>query len=153
MELQDELLEKKVKKDTKGKKKILGKDSIQFNSQDLDQEQKVDMNPVQLNTQNIHIFVSNDKNNYSSKITGITYMERSKNIAANAKICLFFGNECRLPIYETNSDINGNFVIEDIPPGYYTLLAELGDLEYRSHYIKVLPCQNIHESILLKKFI
>lgn len=149
MELLDELVEKKEKKDAGEYKKLLEKDSVQFNCQDLDQEQKVNANPVQVNTQNVHLYLNNDKNNYSGKITGTTYMDKGKNIAANARIYLFFGHECRFPVYETNSDNNGNFIIEDIPPGYYTLLAELGNLKYQSHYIKVLSCQNVHESILL----
>ena len=139
MDLQDELLEKKITKE-----------SIQFNSQDLDQEQKVDVNPMQLNTQNIHIYVNNDNNNYSGKITGVTYLERNRNIIGNVKIYLFFGHEYRFPVFEIYSDNTGNFTIDNLPSGYYTLFAKLGDLEYSSHYIKLLPCQTIHESLLLK---
>jgi hypothetical protein len=153
MELQDKFLEGKKlgEGNTQINKLDLGKDSIQYNSQDLDQEQKVDVNPVQLNTQNLHIFVNNDKNNYSGKITGITYMEENKEIVKNLEILLFFGCDYWLPVYKTNSDQNGNFVIEDIPPGYYSLYAELGkNLKYRSHYIKVLPGQNVNQLIFLK---
>ncbi len=150
MVLKDELPDEKaqnIKKD----KKSLQKDSIQYNKQDLDQEQKVDLNPVQLNNQNIDIHVINDINKYCGKITGTTYLELNKEIVMNATIQLFFGNERKLPVYQTNSDNNGNFNIEDIPPGYYTLFAECGaNLNYRSHYIKILPGQTEHQSILLK---
>lgn len=151
MELQDELLEEKKKPQKKiSKKKVdLDKESIQFNAQDLDQEQKVDVKPVQLNTQNLNVFLSNE--NYSGKITGTAYLEKDKEIASNVSILLFFGHEHRLPVYKTISDNNGNFIIEDIPSGYYTLVAKSGEnLKYQSHYIKVLPCQNVYQSILLK---
>jgi hypothetical protein len=152
MELQDELLEEKKKAEKKPAKKKLNfeKDSIQFNAQDLEQKQKVDMNPLQLNTQNLHLFVCNDRNNYSAKITGTTILEKNKETVTNVAILLFFGHECKLPVYKTNSDKNGNFIIEDIPPGYYTLIAEYGDyLKYKSHYIKVFSGQNIYHTISL----
>ncbi|MCM8901779.1 carboxypeptidase regulatory-like domain-containing protein [Caldicoprobacter algeriensis] len=150
MDLQEKLLEEKVEKAKTKESKILESDSIQYNCQDLDQEQRVDVNPTQSNAQNIHIYISSNKNNLAARITGVTYFEESKDTAPNVKIRLFFGHERVLPVYETNSDNNGNFVIEDIPPGYYTLYAELGDLKYYSHYIKVLPGQSIHESVLLR---
>ncbi len=149
MELQAELNEvkKKPKKGT-GKKVNLETDSIQYNSQDLDQEQKVDVNPVQLNTQNLNVIVSG---NYSGKITGTTYLEMNKETTNNVDIYLFFGHQLKFPVYETKSDNNGNFIIEDIPAGYYTIVAKQGEnLKYQSHYIKVLPCQTLHQSILLK---
>lgn len=137
------------KKDKQGFKSIIEKDSIQFNSQDLGQEQNVDLKPIQVNSPNIHIHVNDDKN-YSAKITGTTYLERNRYILKNVKIYLYFGYESRFPVYETNSDYNGNYAIEDIPPGYYILIARYDVYEYRSHYIKVRPCQSIHHSILLK---
>lgn len=148
MNPQEELLNDR----TKDKKTInLEKDSLQYNSQDLDQEQRVDVNPFQLNTQNLHIHISNDRNDYSGKITGTTCMESTKEMLKNVEISLFFGAESRHPVYKTNSDNNGNFTIEDIPPGYYTINAKYGDmLKFHSHYIKVLPCQSANESILLK---
>jgi len=132
-------------------KEGLSKESIQYNHQDLDQEQRMDVNPLQLNTQNIHIHVRNNINNYCGKITGTTYQGKSKDIVPNATIFLFFGSECKQPVYKTSSDNNGNFVIEELPPGYYTIFAEYKSiLSYRSHYIKVLPGQTVHQSILLK---
>lgn len=153
MELQDVLLEEKEpwEKNMQKNNIDIKKDSIQYNSQDLDQEQKVDMNPIQLNTQNIHVYVNNDMKNYYGKITGTTYLKINKEIVKNVDILLFFGNENLLPVYKTNSDQNGNFIIEDIPPGYFTLGAERdGKLKYRSSYIKVLPGQNVNKSIFLK---
>ena len=156
MELHDEFIEEKkefIEENKKSKKNIsknkvnLERDSLQYNAQELDQEQKVDMNPVQLNTQNLHVLVSND---YSGKITGATYSEKTKEIIKNVNILLYFGHECKFPVHKTNSDDNGNFTIEDLPSGFYTLVAEFGeDLKYKSHYIKVLPCQNVYQSILL----
>lgn len=150
MEVRNKLPEvnEKVKKNITN----LEKDSIQYNSQDLDQTQEMLVNPVQLNTQNLHIHVSDDKKDYSGKIMGIAYLEENKEIAPNVSISLFFGNESGTPVYKTNSDGNGNFVIEKIPPGYYTLLAELGDeMKYQLHFIKVLPGQEVELSASLKR--
>ncbi len=151
MEVQNELIEekKKPKKVAEKNKGSLKKESIQYNAQDLDQEQKVDVNPVQLNTQNLHVLVKNE--NYSGKITGTTYLEENKETLIDVNIHLFFGHDLKFPVYKTKSDNNGNFIIEDLPSGYYTLVAKSGEgLKYQSHYIKVLPCQNVHQSILLK---
>jgi hypothetical protein len=121
----------------------LKKDSIQYNCQDLDQEQNVNVNPVQ----NVHIHLENAIN-YSASITGITYYE--KNIIKNVEIFLFFGLDLKIPVYKTNSDDNGNFNIKDMPSGYYTLYAQLGDnLKYVSSFIKLLPCDNINHNIHL----
>ncbi|HHW32006.1 MAG TPA: carboxypeptidase regulatory-like domain-containing protein [Clostridiaceae bacterium] len=128
----------------------LKRESIQFNSQDLDQEQNMDVNPVQLNTQSIRIFINNKENDFSGKISGVTYLEKGK-VAANAKIELFFGCKSDSPVLRTNSDNNGNYVIDNLPPGFYIMVARNNDgFKYQSHYIKVLPCQNVHHSILLK---
>ncbi len=150
MDLQEKLLEEKAEKAKTRDRKILESDSIQYNCQDLDQEQRVDVNPTQSNTQNIHIYIGSDKINLAARITGVAYIEKSKEAAPNVKIRLFFGHESVMPVYETYSDNNGNFVIEDLPPGYYMLSAELGNLKYHSHYIKVLPGQSIYESVLLR---
>ncbi len=149
----DEQLEQKIEKAVGGHNKILEKDSIQFNCQDLDQEQKVDVNPKQLNSQNIHIYVSNSSNNYSAKITGTAYIDKSKKTIKDTKIYLYFGTDLSFPVHQVNSDSNGNFVIDDLPPGYYTLCAKSGSMEYKSHYIKLLPCQSTHESLLLKRIV
>jgi hypothetical protein len=150
MDIQEDSL--KEKEEIKNKSKIsMEKDSIQYNSQDLDQEQNCEINPVQLNTQNVHVHVRNDQNSYSSKITGVTFIKSNKEIAANVSIQLFIGHEYRFPVYKTKSDDNGNFIIVDIPPGYYTLYACLGEnLSWWSYLIKVLSCQNVNQSIVLK---
>lgn len=125
-------------------------DSFQYNSQDLDQEQKVDVNPVQLNTQNVNVYVKNQKVNYSGNITGITLQKKNNEVLQYVSIYLYFGHECGLPVFETNSDCNGNFIIEEIPPGYYIIYAQMGNnLKYQSHYIKVLPGQTVHQTLIL----
>lgn len=125
-------------------------DSFQYNSQDLDQEQKVDVNPVQLNTQNVNVYVDNKKVDYSGKITGITLQKKDNEVLQYVSIYLYFGHKCGLPVYETNSDCNGNFVIEDIPPGYYIIYAQIKhNIKYQSHYIKVLPGQTVYQTLIL----
>lgn len=125
-------------------------DSLQYNRQDLDQEQKVDVNPVQHNTQNVNVYVDNQKIDYSGKITGITLRKKDNEVLQYVDIYLYFGHKCGLPVYETTSDSNGNFTIDNIPPGYYIIHAQLGlGLKYESHYIKVLPGQNVHQTLLL----
>ena len=84
--------EKEKEKPESGRPKVrnvLEKDSIQYNCQDLDQEQNVDVNPNQTNTQCVHISISSDKVNLSSKITGTTYYEANKEVVPNTKIHLF----------------------------------------------------------------
>ncbi len=137
--------------DKKEKLNMIG-ESFQYNKQDLDQEQKVDVNPMQLNTQNLHIHVKYD-NNYTGKITGVTCKEKNMETVKNADIYLFFGNESKLPVYKTNSDNNGNFTIDEIPPGYYTISGRYKPerLYYRSHFIKVLPGQSVHHNVLLNE--
>lgn len=132
--------------------KCIETDSFQYNSQDLDQEQKVDVNPVQVNTQNVNVYVKNEKIDYSGKLSGVTMLKKNKEIVQYANICLYFCQKCGLPVYETNSDVNGNFVIEDIPPGYYVLYAQFGNkLKYQSPYLKVLPGQTVHHTLILSE--
>lgn len=155
LELKNILPEKKKRGPKKKvKEKIVENDSLQYNCQDLDQQQNVDVDPVQLNSQNLHVHIDNDRKDYSSKITGTTYLEDNNAIIRNVDIYLYFGFDRRLPVCKTTSDENGNFKIEDIPPGYYILHAEhRGALRYRSQLIKVLPCQTVSELILLKNFV
>ncbi|WP_027622804.1 carboxypeptidase-like regulatory domain-containing protein [Acetivibrio clariflavus] len=125
-------------------------DSLQYNSQDLDQEQKVDVNPVQLNTQNVNVYVDPPKTDYSGKITGITLRRKDNEVLQYVDIYLYFGHKCGLPVYETTSDCNGNFAIENIPPGYYIIHAQCGsNLKCESPYIKVLPGQSVHQTLVL----
>lgn len=120
---------------------------IQYNCQDLDQEQNVDLKPVQLNSQNVNITI--DKDN-SAKITGKTMMARAKTKASGVCVYLFFGHMCKKPVYETTSDKNGYYAFEDIPPGYYTLFARMQDYRYESYFIKVLEGQHVEHTIMLQ---
>jgi len=124
------------------------REHVQFNSQDLDQEQNVHMDPVQLNTQNVQIFY--EKEDLSSVITGNTYKGKSGEIAAGVKILLFFGYgyEENIPVYRTKSDSDGNYRIEDLPPGFYCLAAQYGDYPVKKYLIKLLPGQTIHQTIV-----
>lgn len=133
-------------------RKLIDSDSFQYNSQELDQEQRVDVNPVQLNTQNVNVYVKNEKLDYSCKISGTTILKENKCTVEYVNIYLYFGQKCGCPVFETNSDNNGNFIIENLPPGYYIIYAQLGKkLKYQSGYIKVLPGQNVHQTLLLSE--
>jgi hypothetical protein len=151
MELKDQTLQEEPEKVKKKNKISLEKDSIQYNAQDLQQEQKMDVNPLQLNSQNLRLYLGSSPDNYSGKITGTTYLKDSKEVVKNAGVLLFFGHDRRFPVYKTNSDESGNFVIEDIPPGFYTMVAKHdGNLKYESHYIKVFGGQIVYQSVLLE---
>lgn len=152
MELTDRsLLQEKAGKIDKKDAISLEKDSIQYNAQDLQQEQKMDVKPLQLNSQDLRFYLSNTPNNYSGRITGTTYIKGSKESVAKVRVLLFFGHDRKFPVYKTKSDEHGNFVIDDLPPGFYTIVAKYdGDLKYESHYIKVFGGQIIHQSVLLE---
>lgn len=151
MEIKDQTLQEEEGKVRKKNKISLEKDSIQYNAQDLDQEQKMDVNPTQLNSQNIRLYLSKGENNYSGKITGTAYIKESKEVVEDVAIHLFFGHDRRYPVYKTISDKNGNFKIDDIPPGFYTIIAKYdNNLKYESHYIKVFGGQVVHQSVLLE---
>jgi len=129
----------------------LEKDSIQYNAQDMEQHQRLDFNPSQSNTQNLNIFIKNN-HDLSGKIIGVTCLEGSTERVANAEILLYFGTECKTPVHKTTSDANGNFRIEELPPGYYTICSKYdGNYWYKSYFIKVLPGQKVFESIRLRK--
>ncbi|HOQ76239.1 MAG TPA: carboxypeptidase-like regulatory domain-containing protein [Thermoclostridium sp.] len=129
----------------------LDKESIQYNNQDMDQHQRVDVNPSQLNTQNLKIYIRNN-NDLSGIITGVACLEGSTERVANVEILLYFGPECKSPVHKTCSDANGNFRIDDLPPGFYTICAKYdGDYWYKSYHIKVLPGQKVFESIRLRR--
>ncbi|HOM03640.1 MAG TPA: carboxypeptidase regulatory-like domain-containing protein [Acetivibrio sp.] len=152
MDIRDKLTAQKESIDNSAARlvKALEKDSIQYNSQDLDQEQKVDVNPVQLNTQNVHVHISPDKNYTLGKITGTTCLKKNSQVAKNALVFLYFGRECGSPVCRTASDLQGNYVFDELPPGFYVISAQLGDkLKYQSQYIKVLPGQSVNHPIIL----
>ncbi|MCT4507411.1 MAG: carboxypeptidase-like regulatory domain-containing protein [Tepidibacter sp.] len=143
--------EKKILK-KENNQKIQDQSSSQQNAQDLDQHQNVDINPSQLNFQNVQI-VTDSYNNYTGKILGYTYLEKTKKFVSNAKILLYFGSDGGFPVCKTKSDDTGSFVIKDLPPGYYTLHVYLDNVLYaKVPNIKVLPGKNIHQSITLKNF-
>lgn len=148
MDLQKTMPDKteKLMQDHEREKIDLKKD-IQYNCQDLDQEQRVNVDPVQYNTQNVHLHIDN-VNNYSCSITGVTYYNLI--ITKKVDIYLFFGHDSKIPVYKTISDDNGSYTIKDIPPGYYSLYAQFGaNLKYKSSFIKILPGENIQHSVLL----
>jgi hypothetical protein len=122
--------------------------SVQENTQDLDQNQQVDVKPSQVNVQRIDVTVNTKLENYAAKITGNIYI--NDELFQNADISLYFGSMSSYPIYRTSSDLNGNFVIENLPPGFYALEAS-----YRKRYygkvmnIKLMPGENYECSIHL----
>ena len=129
-----------------GSNKCSQREHVQLNSQDLDQEQNMHMDPVQVNSQNINIVI--DKEYYSSSITGNVYTEKSHNVVKDVAILLFFGYECNIPVYKTKSDLSGNFRIEELPPGFYTLAANHCDYSIKKAFINLLPGQTVHQSII-----
>ena len=150
MEIQDGL---PVEQSQNPKKIMAGpqEENFQYNRQDMDQEQNVNLNPVLTNTQNIHFHLIGDELAYCGKISGTAFSESNRKAAANATVHLFFGNDKLQPIYRTCCDLFGNFLIEDLPPGYYTLTVEYGaGHSHRTQYIKVLPGQTVVQNILLK---
>lgn len=125
--------------------------SSQKNIQDIDQEQNVNATPFQFNTQNFNVENKIDTRDYCGKITGVTYLEKDNRIIPDVNILLYFGNICEVAVYKTKSDENGNFLIEDLPPGYYSILAYKGNyLRDIVQFIKVLVAQNVHQSIQLR---
>lgn len=126
-------------------------DSLQYNAQELEQEQNSYLNPMQLNSQTVHVHVHND-NQYTSQITGTTYLAKNTKIAiANSTILLYFGSDSSEPVYETVTDKDGNFVIKNIPPGYYIISAFCGEyIMDKSSYLKILPGQDLNYSLFLK---
>lgn len=128
--------------------KALERDSLQYNAQDLQQEQNMDLNPVQNNAQTVQVIVNDEKDN-SGKISGVTYYEKMGQIIGDVHIFLFFGYDSNVPVYRTKSDSNGNYGIEDLPPGFYSVKAHHGERETRLEYIKLLPGQKVTQNILL----
>ena len=99
------------------------KESFQYNSQDMDQEQKVNMHPKQYNKQDVHVFLVNEKTDYACKITGSVYDRKTRSTIKGTEVLLFFGYDSNMPVYKTTADDNGNFAIDDLPPGFYSIMA------------------------------
>lgn len=125
------------------------KESFQYNSQDMDQEQEVYMNPKQYNKQDVRVFLVNEKVDYACIITGSVYDRKTRNIIKRAEVLLFFGYDSSMPVYKTKSDENGNFTIDDLPPGFYSIVAAYGDLRSKIYYMKILPAQKNCQIILI----
>ncbi|NLG89185.1 MAG: carboxypeptidase regulatory-like domain-containing protein [Clostridiaceae bacterium] len=125
------------------------KESLQYNSQDMDQEQEVNLNPKQYNKQDVRVFLVNEKADYSCKITGSVYERKTRSTIKGTEILLFFGYDSSMPVHKTTSDENGNFTIDDLPPGFYSIMAVYGDLRSKLYYLKILPEQNAFQVILI----
>lgn len=155
MEMKDKLNERnKENRDVEGNDGKNGTQeqvSSQRNIQDIDQAQNVNATPVQLNTQNFNVKTEFNVKDYSGRITGVTYLEKNNKILSNVNVLLYFGTINEIAVYKTKSDENGNFSIEDLPPGYYSILAYTGhDLKDAVQCIKVLVGQSVHQCIHLK---
>ncbi len=148
MVLQGEVVDESKKKDEISKK-VMHSDSIQYNKQELEQEQKVDVNPLQLTSQNIHIHISDDLNKYCGTISEKINTENNDKIPRNTKVSLYLGNEKHTSLLELRPNSDGEFVIKDIPPGFYTLLIESWQHRSKAIRIKILPGQTFNKSISL----
>lgn len=125
----------------------LERESLQYNSQDLDQEQNMDVKPVQNNT--VQVTINHEDRDLSAKITGVTYMGKSKLILGGIDLLLFFGYDGNTPVARTKSDENGNYSIENLPPGFYNIRVknEYGDI--RMYYVKLLPGEEACQCIFV----
>jgi len=127
--------------------KDLERKSVQYNSQDLDQEQNMDVNPVQNNT--VHVTVNHEERDLSAKITGVTYNGKSKQILSGIVILLFFGYEGNIPVARTKSDEYGNFSIENLPAGFYNIRTQNEYDEIKTLYMKLLPGQDACQAVFV----
>jgi hypothetical protein len=119
--------------------KLQHQQSLQSNKQDLDQSVELDVKPSQVNWQHLDVTINNKLENYSGRIVGSVLRETDGMHMADAEILLYFGASTEFPVYRTNSDHNGNFEIDDLPPGFYTITASLNDMQCISRNIKILP--------------
>ena len=129
--------------------KLQHQQSLQTNKQDLDQAVELDVKPSQLNLQRIDVTINNKIENYSGRIVGSVLREADGQFVANAVILLYFGSGTDFPVYRTISDENGNFAIDDLPPGIYTIVATYNDMQCISRNIKVLPGEKCEQSLSL----
>ena len=119
--------------------KLQHQQSLQNNKQDLDQAVELDVKPSQINMQRLEVTINNKIENYSGRIAGSVLRETDGSQVSNAEIYLYFGPITEFPVYRTVSDQNGNFAIEDLPPGFYTIAAVFNDMQCITRNIKVLP--------------
>lgn len=129
--------------------KLQHQQSLQTNKQDLDQAVELDVKPSQLNLQRIDVTINNKIENYSGRIVGSVLREADGQFVANAVILLYFGSGTDFPVYRTISDENGNFAIDDLPPGFYTIVATYNDMQCISRNIKVFPGEKCEQSLSL----
>jgi len=146
--LEDEDVEKKIVS-AGTNNKLQHQQSLQSNKQDLDQAVELDVKPSQLNLQRIDVTINNKIENYSGRIIGSVLRENDGMQVANAVILLYFGSVTEFPVYRTTSDENGNFVIENLPPGFYTIVTTFNDMQCISRNIKVLPGESCEQSLSL----
>lgn len=128
--------------------KLQDQRSTQENRQDLDQQQQVDVKPSQINIQKFDLTVNTKLENYSGKITGILYEDMPSKYLEEVELYLYFGSPNNFPVYKTNTDKEGMYIIEDLPPGYYSIVIRYKDNVLASAYnIKVLPGQSANQTL------
>ncbi|OPJ55194.1 carboxypeptidase-like regulatory domain-containing protein [Clostridium oryzae] len=134
--------------------KLQEQNSMQQNRQDLDQQQEVDVKPSQVNVQRIDVILNNKLENYSGKITGTIYSNIKDVIDDEPQIYLYFGTINNFPVYRVSTDKNGKYVIEDLPPGFYSIEVICNNLVVASVYnIKVLPGQTTEQPLYLTTYV
>lgn len=146
--LEDDDIDKKIVS-TGTNNKLQHQQSLQSNKQDLDQAVELDVKPSQLNLQRIDVTINNKIENYSGRIIGSVLRESDGLQVANAVILLYFGSSTEFPVYRTRSDENGNFSINDLPPGFYTIVATFNDMQCIPRNLKVLPGEKYELSLSL----
>ncbi|WP_341877526.1 hypothetical protein [Defluviitalea saccharophila] len=121
--------------------------NTQENLQDMDQNQNVDVKPAQF----VSVTVNNQIENYTGKITGYVHKDTSEEHPYSIQIALYFANHRKYPIYQKVLDKNMDFVMEELPPGFYMIeLSSKDKVLKRIPNIKVLPNQTVHQSIILE---
>lgn len=119
--------------------------NTQENQQDMDQSQNVDVKPAQF----VSVIVNNQIENFTGKITGYVHKETIEEIRYPIRIVLYFGNHKRYPIYQKILDENMDFVVEELPPGFYMIeLYSKDKLIKKIPNIKLLPNQTVYQSII-----
>ncbi len=129
--------------------KLQHQQSLQHNRQDMDQTQEVDVKPSQMNFQKIDLTINNKIENYSGRISGCVQRQANGEIVSGADIYLYFGSGAEFPVCRIQSDVNGNYCLGDLPPGYYTITAKSGEMQCLVRNIKVLPGAASDQTLLL----
>jgi hypothetical protein len=131
--------------------KLQHQQSLQENKQDLQQEQQVDVKPSQINVQRFELTLNNKPENYTSSISGFTYLGDDSTIGKQVDIFLYFGTINLNPVCKTKSDEYGYYNFSDLPPGFYSIKASyLEKYEIIISNIKILYMQNADISLWLK---